>query len=324
MAEELETAGALSLGGFFRRHKSDELLPVGAPCPNCATPLEGPWCHACGQLGEDFHRSAAKLLTESAREFFDLDNRTWHTLPDLIFRPGRLTRSYLDGHRAPQVPPLRLFLVALVVLFLIGWSRSPAIIPASPLPVTRAETLKRIETDKRISAADREQIETEIKNDLKMSGHLKVSGDSGATAKWLVARINSAIAHQKDFWQAIQNWAERFAILMLPLSAILLSLLFVFQRRFFLFDHIIFSMHSLSFLCLLLAATILVNRYAPLPLGGWPLVAAPVHLFAHMRRVYGTSIFGTLARMFLLFVGSAIGFSFLIVGLIWIALSAMS
>jgi uncharacterized protein DUF3667 len=322
MSEELETAGAVSLGGFFRRNKV-ELLPPGTPCPNCATSLEGPWCHACGQLGEDFHRSAAKLLLEAARESLDLDGRILRTLPDLMVRPGRLTRAYLDGHRAPQVPPLRLFLVVLVLLFLIGWSRSPAFIPASPLPATRAETLKRIENDKRISPADRQQIEAEIKNSVKMSGNLSVDHDSSATAKWLIARGNNAIAHQKEFWQAIQNWAERFAVLMLPLSAILLSLLFAFQRRFFLFDHIIFSMHSLSFLCLLLAATIVINRYV-LPVGGWPLLAAPVHLFAHMRGVYRTSTFGTLARMFVLFIGSAMGFAFLIVGLVWIALSAMS
>jgi hypothetical protein len=324
VSRELETAGALSLGGFLRRNKSEEILPPGTPCPNCGTPLEGPWCHACGQLGEDFHRSAAKLVTESARELLDLDSRIWHTLSDLVLRPGRLTRSYLDGQRAPQVPPLRLFLVVLVLLFLIGWSRSPAIIPASPLPATRAETLKSIETNKWITPADRREIEAGIKGDLKTSGKLNISPDSGERAKWLVARINNAIAHQKEFWQAIQNWAERFAILMLPMSALLLGLLFAFQRQFYLFDHIIFSLHSLSFLCLLLAATILVNRYAPVSLGGWPLAAAPVHLFVHMRGVYQTGIPGTLLRMFLLFIGSAIGFTFLILGLIWIALSAMS
>src|ERR1700730_5961176 len=99
MSEELETAGALSLGGFFRRNKV-ELLPPGTPCPNCATSLEGPWCHACGQLGEDFHRSAARLLLEAVRESLDLDGRILRTLPDLMVRPGRLTRAYLDGHRA--------------------------------------------------------------------------------------------------------------------------------------------------------------------------------------------------------------------------------
>src|SRR5215468_3303574 len=120
MSEELETAGLISLGGFFRRGKHGETLPIDTPCPNCETPLKGAWCYECGQLGEDFHRSAAKLVFESVREFIDIDNRIWSTLPNLLVRPGRLTRAYLDGHRAPQVPPLRLFLVVLLGLFLFG------------------------------------------------------------------------------------------------------------------------------------------------------------------------------------------------------------
>lgn len=321
MANELETAGALSIGGFFRRDRS-EILPPGTPCPNCATALAGPWCHACGQHAEDFHRSAAKLLFESFREFLDVDNRLWRTLPDLVLRPGRLTRSYLDGHRAPQVPPLRLFLVILLGLFLIGLSRSPRIVPASPLPTTQAEraaAIKEIENNKDIDPADRKDIIDSLKS---RNGGL-ITNSKNANVQWWIAKINYAKTHQSEFWQAIQNWAERFAILVLPLSALILSILFAFRKRVFLFDHVIFSMHSLSFQCLLLSATILVNRYTPLQVDGLPLLAAPVHLFAHMRGVYNTGIWGTLARMFLLFVGTAIGCIFLVIGLVWVALNAM-
>ena len=47
---------------------------------NCATPLQGPWCHACGQRGEDFHRSIVHLA-----ELFILDERSYrddNILPD--------------------------------------------------------------------------------------------------------------------------------------------------------------------------------------------------------------------------------------------------
>ena len=246
MTSELETAGLLSIGGFFRRHKSEELLPLGTPCPNCSTALAGPWCHVCGQHAEDFHRSAAKLVFESFREFLDFDNRLWRTVPDLILRPGRLTRSYLDGHRAPQVPPLRLFLVILLGLFLIGLSRSPKIVPSSPLPTTQAEraaAIKEIENNKDIEPQDKKEI---IESLRARNGGL-INDSKNVNVQWWIAKINYAKTHQSEFWQAIQNWAERFAILVLPMSALLLSLLFIFQRRFFLFDHVVFSMHSLSF-----------------------------------------------------------------------------
>lgn len=316
MADEVEAAGFNSLGGFFRRGKAHDALPPGTPCPNCATPLQGPWCHACGQLAEDFHRSTVKLLAESVREFFDFDNRAWHTLPDLLFRPGRLTRAYLDGHRTPQVPPLRLFLVALVLLFLFGLNGTPNIPPQFDVPANREAALKKIDADRRLSPDDKRDIEKDLKG-----VNVDIDGNRSTEAKWLSVRIKNALAHPKEFIGTLQNWGERFAVLMLPLSAALLGLLFVFQRRFFLFDHIIFSMHSLTFLCLLLCATILWDRFTAIQIGGLPLLAAPVHLFFHMRGVYATSVFGTLFRMLVLFVGSVVGFAFLVIGLLWVALS---
>ena len=119
MSSELEAAAADSAGGFFSR-KPKHALPVGTPCPNCETPLEGPWCHQCGQKGEAFHRSIGHLITEAFEGLTHFDGRFWQTMPDLIRRPGKLTRAFLDGRRAPQIPPFRLFLVVVLLIFFTG------------------------------------------------------------------------------------------------------------------------------------------------------------------------------------------------------------
>jgi hypothetical protein len=143
--------------------------------------------------------------------------------------------------------------------------------------------------------------------------------DPGATA-WLRARAQRVLDDPRAFQLVLEQWSERLAFLMLPIAAALLSLLFVFQRRFYVFDHVIFALHSLSFLALLLSVLFLLN-----PLGDWTnllALAAPVHLFVHMPGVYGTSILGTLVRMLLLFMGSVVGFVLLILGLVFVGLSA--
>jgi hypothetical protein len=318
MSNELETAAALSAGGFFSRKKA-EILPIGTPCPNCGTPLAGPWCHVCGQLGEDFHRSSIKLLIESVRDLVDVDGRIWQTLPDLILHPGRLTRRYLDGHRAPQVPPLRFFLVALLLLFLVGINGTPPTFQAAPLPLSDAEAYKRVESDKSIPESDRRQILAELDAAKKGGAFAQTT----PMERWWIDRVNAALKHQREFWQQVQSWAERFAVLMLPISALLLGILFVFQRRFYFFDHVIFSMHSLSFLCLLFALVFALERYSGFHAGSWILLAAPLHLFSHMRGVYATSILGTLVRMALLFIGSIVGFVMLVMGLLSVALVTM-
>lgn len=154
--------------------------------------------------------------------------------------------------------------------------------------------------------------------------HVSIASDKPdeAASQWLRDRIKKTLADPERFQLILEQWSERFAILMLPISALTLSLLFVFQRRFYLFDHTIFSLHSLSAMGLV----IIVGMALSLVIGDWSslvFLPAPVHLFAHMRGVYRTGVIGTLIRMFLLFIGSCTAAGLLIVGLVAVGLNGM-
>ncbi len=298
METDLDGVAAADLAIDEIAHASRHGLPIGAPCPNCATPLQGPWCHVCGQKGEEYNRSILHLLGEAFEGLTHIDGRLWRTLDRLVRAPGRLTRDYLDGHRAPQIPPFRMFLVMVVLVFLAGSvgnmgphnSNLRILSPQSP-EARKARLVTRI--------------------------------DPGKTAlnRWVVGRITRASENPELLFASMERWAHQFAILSLLVAAPLLALAFVFQRRFFFFDHLIFAMHSLSFQGLLLAVA--------LALGGWVggtdllYLISPVHLFIHMRGVYGTSVVGTLARMVFLFVGASFGFALLVAGLFLIGLAGV-
>src|ERR1700743_1362830 len=113
MSREFEILGLASISGWLRK-RGHHLLPVGTPCPNCQTPLAGPYCYTCGQLGEQFERSVWHLLMETLEGLLHFDGRMFRTLPRLAYKPGELTREYLDGKRAYQIPPLRMFFVVLL------------------------------------------------------------------------------------------------------------------------------------------------------------------------------------------------------------------
>jgi hypothetical protein len=88
-------------------------------CLNCRTPLQGQWCHHCGQKAKSQVRHFGSVFMDIMDTVFEYDNRIWRTLVPLYFRPGKITRDYITGKRARYVLPFRLFFVLSVVSFLI-------------------------------------------------------------------------------------------------------------------------------------------------------------------------------------------------------------
>lgn len=111
---ELEAAAADSIKSFVRR-KPKPFTEQGRPCANCGTPLEGWWCHACGQNADTHHRSILHLAWEAIEGMFHLDGRLAQTLPLLFFKPGVLAKDLMEGRIMRHAPPFRTFLVALLL-----------------------------------------------------------------------------------------------------------------------------------------------------------------------------------------------------------------
>lgn len=111
---ELEAAAADSAGGYIRPKKKP-FEHKGELCKNCGTPLEGWFCHSCGQNADTHHRSILHLTWEVIEGMFHLDGRLANTLPLMFFKPGKLAKDYMEGRIVRHVPPFRTFLVALLL-----------------------------------------------------------------------------------------------------------------------------------------------------------------------------------------------------------------
>ena len=201
---------------------SKHSLPIGAPCPNCHTALAGPWCYVCGQRGEKYNRSVWRLIAESIEGLTDFDGRIWKTFPRLIARPGKLTREYLDGHRAGQVPPFRIFLVVLLLVFFTG---------SLDLNANRQglkfATLESPEVQKTLTPTDRADMQKALGSFREQIKKPKASDTP--TQAWMRGQLAKAIGNQEAFKAALVEWAQRFAVLMLPIAALMLAVLFVFK-----------------------------------------------------------------------------------------------
>jgi len=83
-------------------------LAGSSNCLNCGTELKGPFCYYCGQPRD---------LME---DLLDLDSRFMRTIKPLLFKPGRLTRDYMNGRRFRYAPPMRLYIFSSIVFFLLA------------------------------------------------------------------------------------------------------------------------------------------------------------------------------------------------------------
>jgi len=113
-ANVLVTAGDQSLTLASKR------LAGSDQCLNCGTGLKGPFCYYCGQPDRNFMRFFPALLRDLMEDLLDLDSRFMRSVKPLLFKPGRLTRDFMEGRRFRYVPPMRLYIFSSIVFFLLA------------------------------------------------------------------------------------------------------------------------------------------------------------------------------------------------------------
>ena len=100
------------------RAKDDSGHTHEPSCLNCGAKLVGSHCHACGQPAH-VHRSLSAFFHDLLHAVFHFEGKLWRTLPMLAWRPGRLTREYIDGRRASYVSPIAVFLFVVFLMFAV-------------------------------------------------------------------------------------------------------------------------------------------------------------------------------------------------------------
>lgn len=105
------------------------------PCPNCGATITGAYCSSCGQSAH-LHRSLSSLGHDIMHGVFHLEGKTWRTIPELFFHPGRLTRRYIDGERAKFVSPMALYLFTVFLMFaVVPFTGDSIAVPDDPLGI---------------------------------------------------------------------------------------------------------------------------------------------------------------------------------------------
>jgi hypothetical protein len=293
-----------------------------AACLNCGTPLVGPHCHQCGQHAH-VHRTLGAFFHDFAHGVLHFEGKIWRTLPLLVWKPGELTRRYIDGQRASFVSPIALFLFCVFLMFAVmGWTGSLDSMAGkgsdkdlaiavqedqgkvATLEAARAELAKQgqptAEIDKQLSEAKNDLAGVQSVQQLKAgkinTSAVKVSNDMPGWMRRLAAKGGE---NPELLFYKIKTDAYKFSWALIPVSVPFVWLLFPFSRRFKLYDHTVFVTYSLCFMMLLLSFGTVVALVSA-AVAGFLWFVPPIHMYRQLRGAYGVSVAGALWRTFAL------------------------
>ena len=326
---EIEAIGELAQGGLTARALEPN-AGEGADghshesaCLNCGTPLVGSHCHACGQRGHQ-HKTLGAFFHDLLHGVLHFEGKTWRTLPLLVWRPGKLTREYIDGRRASYVSPIALFLFVVFLSFALfsalGGSKvlDPQVNPLEQAKAAyaanegrlarlaedraTADSAARAEIDRRMATLRADQdglkmvlgnVGSEFERDFK-AGFEKSPLPKGNPLTEAVKRVqaNPQLAIYK-----VQTNAYKYSWMLIPLSVPFVWLLFPFSRRFGGYDHTVFATYSITFMIALVAVASLLGYFDAGGLGILLLLYAPLHMYRQLRGAYDLARWAAIWRM---------------------------
>lgn len=251
---------------------------LSASCLNCATPLQGDYCHHCGQKNLPVKLSVTQLLLIFFGEFFNYDGLVYRSIRLLITRPAGLTLAYMEGKRSHYVNPVRfyLFTSALYFLFVTYLVAPPTFTSTSPDLTENTHAKEAGESTSELltkgvldgfvkgqkAAKGEEVVQSEFASYADYLAHqatLPLQDRSTEFELRFVQKYYDVKANYGDdtsftsaFGKEVVKRLPQLLLLTLPLLALVSKLVFFRRRHYWYMDHLIFVLHLATSLFFLL------------------------------------------------------------------------
>ena len=263
-------------------------------CLNCNHVVEKNFCPNCGQENIETRKTFHHLFVHFFEDLTHYENAFWKTIRNLILKPASLTKEYLSGKRMSYLAPFRLYIfISFATFFLI------AVIPGTSNIIeinhrndaTAETTIDSLETDEQLKISD--SIFGSVK---ELDSIQKYSSPDERYREIVfpyirrivaVAENNSSQELQAKFMESFQRNFPKVLFTYMPIFAFML---WVFQskKRWYYFDHGIFTLHYFSFLLLTILILFLVNSLLSLFGDSGPVnfIFGIIYFFAYLWMFY--------------------------------------
>jgi hypothetical protein len=222
-------------------------------CLNCGAAMVGPFCAQCGQRDIPPYPSVRELVTDAFWELSGWDGRFAASVRALVRAPGQLTLDFLEGRRARYISPLRLYLLASLLYFLVSAaapqvSSREGIIVSGSLADVRTNGQTGGKAARRVGEAAQAAREGTITAQQRDSA-LAAMKNAPAILQPILHR---AVSDPKGFQRSLIQTMPRVLFGLVPVFAAIMTL---FYRRRRYPEHLYFGLHLHAFFFVALTLT---------------------------------------------------------------------
>jgi hypothetical protein len=239
-------------------------------CQNCGRTVDEVYCPRCGQKNTETRQPFLHLVAHFAEDLTHYDGAFWKTMKFLLFRPAYLTQQYLQGKRQAYVPPVKLYIFISFITFLL-----PSILPdfspeeenfsyteniltptENTIDPTRKENvwITDYNTDGIPNPMSYRTIKEMDSIEATKPKHLRLNEFEYKVAKKMIHRYR----HKTPL--EVLNDANSLVISNIPKALFIYLPIFAFwiwlfhgKKRWYFFDHSIYTLHYFSFMLLLVS-----------------------------------------------------------------------
>jgi hypothetical protein len=265
-------------------------------CLNCGNERAESFCPQCGQ------RAGSRLeiktfVRDVVDDQFSVDAKVPRTLGPLFIKPGFLTTEFIEGRAARYIPPFRLYLLTSLTFFLLLSflsNRSDWAERAERQFQAQKDSATVLYQNARDSAAGGAPVDTSE----RLNVGVKVGGkkwlqdaEVNLPWKWLDEKVEANLAALSELPPSIAmrrvinatiEELPKVMFVLLPVYALLLHLLYVRRKRFYI-EHFVFALHLHALTFILFSVALVISAE-------WTIVALwivlPIYTFLAMKRVY--------------------------------------
>lgn len=321
-------------------------------CLNCRHVVEKRYCPNCGQENTDTRKSFHELFVHFFEDLTHYENSFWKTIRNLLLRPASLTREYLSGKRMSYLAPVRLYIFISFVTFLtigllpsdndsgkteVNGAIAQAGHPKGDAKVTGINDDRMAKANEKPESNDSGLQVGDYKS-VKRLDSIQAALPEEEKMGWIEYNLERRLAFYNEYQQknpkecsqklaeAIQHNIPKAIFLYMPIFAFVLWL-FHGKKRWYYFDHGIFTLHYFSFLLLTFTLASVIIELVNLVPGNWTEIFDIFlalflmgwwffYFFRSHRKFYGESRLVSRSKGLALFFINIFLISFFVLGLL--------